>query len=105
MCHAVRAPGSKVTLAHCTSAGSGAWKSGSIRTVPVNQSDGPWPDGCDPILLISISHSPLLFPPLTLLQYVIRQHLAPRDTVLAAPNSSSALIDALQTCSNRSGLQ
>ena len=34
MCHAVRAPGSKVTAAPATRAGSGAWKSGSIRTTP-----------------------------------------------------------------------
>src|SRR3954463_16631290 len=54
VCHAVRAPGSKVTLAPCTSAGSGAWNSGSIRTVPVNHSDGPFAEVCDPALLISI---------------------------------------------------
>src|SRR6266404_6273911 len=60
VCHAVRAPGSKVTLAPCTSAGSGAWNSGSIRTVPVNHSDGPFAEGCDPALLISIDALPLL---------------------------------------------
>ena len=37
-----------------TRAGSGAWNSGSIRTVPVNQSAGPLPEGCEPIRLISI---------------------------------------------------
>ena len=35
VCHAVRAPGSKVTLAPWTRAGSGAWKRGSTRTLPV----------------------------------------------------------------------
>src|SRR5205814_3003709 len=54
VCHAVRAPGSNVTLAPCTNAGSGAWKSGSMRTVPVNQSDGPFAEGCEPARLISI---------------------------------------------------
>src|SRR5438132_12644737 len=54
VCQAVRAPGSNVTLAPRTRAGSGASNNGSIRTVPVNQSDGPLPDGCEPALLISI---------------------------------------------------
>src|SRR5690242_19482010 len=54
VCHAVRAPGSKVTLAPCTNAGSGAWKSGSMRAFPVNHSEGPFADGCDPARLISI---------------------------------------------------
>src|SRR3954471_1574586 len=52
VCHAVRAPGSNVTLAPATRAGAAVWKSGSTRTVPVNQSAGPLADGCDPILLI-----------------------------------------------------
>src|SRR5436853_3505577 len=59
VCQAVRAPGSNVTLAPETSAGSGAWKSGSTRTVPVNHSDGPLAEGCEPTLLISISSFPL----------------------------------------------
>src|SRR5438552_6588146 len=54
VCHAVRAPGSKVTLAPATRAGSGASISGSIRTVPVNQSAGPWPEGREPLRLMSI---------------------------------------------------
>jgi len=42
VCQAVRAPGSKVTLAPRTRAGAGASNSGSIRTVPANQSaDSP----------------------------------------------------------------
>ena len=36
VCQAVRAPGSNVTDAPATRAGAGAWKRGSIRTVPVN---------------------------------------------------------------------
>jgi hypothetical protein len=55
----VRAPGSKVTLAPVTRAGSGAWNSGSIRTVPVNQSAGPLFELCDPALFISILLSQL----------------------------------------------
>ena len=37
-----------------TRAGSGGRNSGSIRTVPVNQSAGPLPEGCEPLRLISI---------------------------------------------------
>src|SRR5919198_6466310 len=54
VCHAVRAPGSNVTLAPAPRAGGDAWNSGSIRTVPVNQSSGPLPDGCEPTRLISM---------------------------------------------------
>ena len=54
MCQAVRAPGSKVTRAPATRAGSGGLNSGSMRTVPVNYSAGPLPDGCAPLRLISI---------------------------------------------------
>ena len=54
VCHAVRAPGSNMTLAPRTRAGSGASNSGSMRTLPVNQSAGPLPDGCEPGLFISI---------------------------------------------------
>ena len=48
------APGSNVTLAPRTRAGSGASNSGSIRTVPVNQSAGPLLEVCEPHLFISI---------------------------------------------------
>src|SRR5262245_25209515 len=58
VCHAVRAPGSKVTLAPRTRPGPGASNSGSMRTVPVKYSAGPLPDGCEPLRLISIA--PLL---------------------------------------------
>src|SRR5581483_11363185 len=58
VCHTVRAPGSNVTLATRTRAGSGASKRGSMRTVPVKYSAGPLPEGCEPILLISISCIP-----------------------------------------------
>jgi hypothetical protein len=51
---AVRAPGSKVTLAPTTRAGAGALKSGSTRTVPVKYSAGPLPEGCEPLRLISM---------------------------------------------------
>src|SRR6478736_8022121 len=54
VCQAVRAPGSKVTLAPATRAGAFAWNKGSMRTVPVNQSAGPLLEGCEPLLLISI---------------------------------------------------
>src|SRR5580704_13631564 len=54
VCHAVRAPGSKVTLAPLARAGAGAANSGSMRTVPVNQSAGPLPEDCDPLRLMSM---------------------------------------------------
>src|SRR6266404_9877013 len=52
VCQAVRAPGSNVTIAPRTRAGSGASNSGSIRTLPVNQSAGPSVETCEPLLLI-----------------------------------------------------
>src|SRR5437763_4607940 len=54
VCHAVRAPGANVTLAPRTRAGSGASNSGSMRTMPVNQSAGPLVELCEPDLFISI---------------------------------------------------
>src|ERR1700731_2280902 len=54
VCHAVRAPGSKVTLAPTARAGAGALNSGSTRTVAVKYSAGPLPEGCEPHRLISI---------------------------------------------------
>src|SRR5215467_7308012 len=54
VCHAVRAPGSKLTLAHRTRAGLGASNNGSIRTLPVNQSPTPLFHGCDRLRFISI---------------------------------------------------
>src|SRR5947207_13041624 len=55
VCQAVRAPGSNVTLAPRTRAGSGASNKGSIRTEPVNQSAGPLLEDCAPDRLISMS--------------------------------------------------
>ena len=57
---AVRAPGSNVLLAPCTSAGSGARNSGSMRTVPVNHSDGPFAEACVPTFLVSMFSVPHL---------------------------------------------
>src|SRR5919199_2547871 len=54
VCHAVREPGSNVTLAPTVRAGSFAWKSGSIRTLPVKYSIDPLVEGCEPLRLISI---------------------------------------------------
>src|SRR5438477_12956069 len=54
ICQAVRAPGSNVTLAPRTRAGSGASNIGSIRTFPVNQSVGPSPDFRASALFISM---------------------------------------------------
>src|SRR5437868_5502741 len=60
-CHAVRAPGSNVTLAPRARAGSGASNRGSMRTLPVNQSAGPFVEGCEADLLISIHQFDHLF--------------------------------------------
>src|SRR5208282_1417609 len=54
VCQAVRAPGSNVTIAPATRAGSFPLNGESMRTVPVNQSAGPLLDGCEPLRLISI---------------------------------------------------
>jgi hypothetical protein len=51
---AVRAPGSKETVAPPTRAGAFPLNGASIRTVPVKYSAGPFADGCDPLRLISI---------------------------------------------------
>src|SRR3954469_17696719 len=51
VCQAVRAPGSNVTLAQDMRDGSGALLSGSMRTLPVKYSDGPFCEGCDPARL------------------------------------------------------
>src|SRR6266550_3168959 len=57
VCQAVRAPGSNVTLAPRTRAGSGASNKGSIRTAPENQSAGPLADACEPFRFISMFFS------------------------------------------------
>src|SRR4051812_40593824 len=49
VCQALRAPGSKVTLAPPKVAGPGDWNSGSTRTMPVKYSAGPFIDGCEPL--------------------------------------------------------
>src|SRR5437870_4577790 len=54
VCQAVRAPGSNVTLAPRTRAGSGASNSGSMRTVPVKYSVDPLVELCEPDLFISM---------------------------------------------------
>src|SRR5919199_6997798 len=54
VCHAVRAPGSNVTLAPDVRAGACASNKGSMRTVPVKYSAGPLAEGCEPLVLMSI---------------------------------------------------
>src|SRR6266436_9847996 len=60
VCHAVRAPGSNVTLEPSARAGAFASNNGSILTVPVKYSAGPLLEACEPTLLISISWPSLL---------------------------------------------
>src|SRR5260370_24461604 len=59
VCHAVRAPGSNVTLAPRTRAGDGASNSASILTEPVNHSSGPLDDCRDSFRFISILLLPI----------------------------------------------
>ncbi|SOO31449.1 hypothetical protein XFF6994_1380004 [Xanthomonas citri pv. fuscans] len=54
VCHAVRAPGSKVTVAPPTRAGASAWNGASMRTLPVKYSAAPTTDGAPPALLTLI---------------------------------------------------
>ena len=49
VCHAVRAPGSKVTALPAARAGALAANSGSIRTLPVNQLPGPFVEDREPL--------------------------------------------------------
>jgi hypothetical protein len=49
--------GFKVTLAQRTRAGSGVSTKGSILTLPVNQSAGPFVELCEPTRFISICFS------------------------------------------------
>src|SRR5205823_1630519 len=58
LCQAVRAPGSNVTLAPTARAGSGAWNRGSMRTEPVKYSADPFPEGCEPLVVMSICSIP-----------------------------------------------
>ena len=57
----MRAPGSKVTFAPRPRAGLGDSKSGSTRTVPVNQSEGPFVEGCDPARVVNLDFRAHLF--------------------------------------------
>jgi hypothetical protein len=61
LCQAVRAPGSNVTLAQTTRAGSDASNRGSMRTLPVKYSAGPLPEGYKPLLVMSICSIPPLY--------------------------------------------
>src|SRR5215470_4452855 len=61
LCQAVRAPGSNVTLEPTARAGSGAWNRGSMRTAPVKYSAGALPEGCEPLLVISMYCIPPLY--------------------------------------------
>jgi len=54
VCHAVRAPGSKLTRADRMRAGAGASMIGSCQTVPVNQSPGIRREGTEPDGLMSM---------------------------------------------------
>jgi hypothetical protein len=54
VCHALRAPGSKVTKTPNTRVGFGGSNRGSARTEPVKLSAGPLREGCEPLRLISI---------------------------------------------------
>src|SRR6516162_10129372 len=86
VCHAVRAPGSNVTEALATRAGSGAWNRGSTRTDPVKFSPGPLPEGCEPLLLIFI----FCIPPLCL--YKQRGMFSDQNKDLRTRNLAALLV-------------
>src|SRR5205085_11196559 len=88
VCHAVRAPGSNVTSALDTRDGSTAGNSGSIRTLPVNQSVGPFIEACDPLGLISIC-PPLIF--------VHHYTVWPPSITMACPVTNAAASEHSQT--------
>src|SRR5207244_5139321 len=90
VCHAVRAPGSNVTLAAATRAGSGAWNRGSIRTVPVNQSAGPLVELCEPDLFISIFRTSLFR-----VQRQPQRHFAVNLSAFRYPLSAILRVDPL----------
>ena len=54
VCQAVRAPGSKVTVAPLARAGASVAKGASMRTRPVNQSAGPVAEARLPLRVIFI---------------------------------------------------
>ena len=70
-------------LAHATRAGSGAWNRGSIRTVPVNQSAGPFVEGCDPDFFISMSFPQLLNS--QLIRFLATRHMSLATAVGCEP--------------------
>ncbi len=78
VCHAVRAPDSNVTLAPSARAGSCASNRGSMRTVPVKYSAGPLAEGCEPLLLMSISYAILVAIPIEHLSVGIGSSAYPR---------------------------
>src|SRR5438270_1615495 len=93
VCHAVRAPGSKVTLAPDARAGSFAWNNGSTRTVPVNQSAGPLLEDCDPHFLISMF--PVSFISDSNLSSSISYQLVALSSTLQADMFPSSIFDLL----------
>src|ERR1044071_2561382 len=74
VCQALRAPGSKVTMAPRARAGSGASNKESMRTVPVKYSAGPLPEGCEPLLLMFTVE--FLSPLIEAVTYLMRTMLA-----------------------------
>src|SRR5881398_1000998 len=78
VCHAVRAPGSNVTLAPTALAGFLAWNKGSTRTAPVKYSADPFVEGCEPLRLISI----LLSPQARRVDDEAIPHIAPLHTIV-----------------------
>src|SRR5437667_5213705 len=90
VCQAVRAPGSNETLAPRTRAGSGASNSGSMRTVPVNQSAGPLVELCEPDLFISIFRTSLFR-----VQRQPQRHFAVNLSAFRYPLSAILRVDPL----------
>src|SRR5438128_12627249 len=62
VCHAVRAPGSKVTRAPDARDGSFAWNRWSMRTEPVKYRADPVLEGCEPLRVMIIVCEPCVNP-------------------------------------------
>src|SRR5665647_1067037 len=97
VCHAVRAPGSKVTALPAARAGGCTGNCGSIRTVPVNHSAGPTADGCEPLLSICIvrllgscAHFGELAKPVRGGHASVHQKVTACDEVAVRPHEQSA---------------
>src|SRR6476620_1464926 len=96
VCHAVRAPGSNVTLAPAARAGTRVSNNGSMRTVPVNHSAGPFADGCEPLRLTSMTPPGLVARTRTNENVKVASARSQDEDLIAEHLESGALIRVLE---------